>query len=121
MPQEDVAMEASAAGVMRAFDMVMVRITTKSGAAGVGYTVMHEGQGPAVAVIIDNVFRDNLMKQDSRNIEFLWHSMWHRHHYAGRGAPVSFAIAAIDTALWDLRVALWGNHCGSYSVVSIPG
>jgi L-alanine-DL-glutamate epimerase-like enolase superfamily enzyme len=83
--------------------MVMVRITTKSGALGVGYTVMHEGQGPAIAAIVDNVFRDFLMAQDSRNIESLWHAMWHRHHYAGRGAPVSFAIAAVDTALWDLK------------------
>ncbi len=98
-----VVMEASSAGVMRAFDMVMVRITTKSGATGVGYTVMHEGQGPAIAMIIDDVFRDNLMAQDSRNIEFLWHHMWQRHHYAGRGAPVSFSIAAVDTALWDLK------------------
>ena len=98
-----VAMEASAAGIMRAFDLVMARVTTKSGATGVGYTVMHEGQGPATATIIDRVFRDNLKAQDSRNIESLWHSMWRRHHYAGRGAPVSFAIAAVDTALWDLK------------------
>jgi L-alanine-DL-glutamate epimerase-like enolase superfamily enzyme len=98
-----VPMEGSSTGVMRAFDMVMVRISTQDGASGVGYTVMHEGQGPAIAMIIDKVFRDNLMKQDSRNIEFLWHSMWQRHHYAGRGAPVSFAIAAVDTALWDLK------------------
>ncbi len=97
------AMEASAAGVMRAFDMVMVRINTQNGDTGVGYSVMLEGQGKAIAIIIDKVFRDKLMKQDSRNIEFLWHSMWHRHHYAGRGAPVSFAIAAVDTALWDLK------------------
>ena len=98
-----VAMEAAATGVMRAFDMVMVRINTQNGATGVGYTVMLEGQGLAIATIIDKVFRDILMKQDSRNIEFLWHSMWHRHYYAGRGAPVSFAIAAVDTALWDLK------------------
>ena len=66
-----VPMEGSTTGVMRAFDMVMVRITTADGATGAGYTVMHEGQGPAIATIIDNVFRGNLMKQDSRNIEFL--------------------------------------------------
>ena len=44
--------------------------------------------------------------------------MWRAHHYAGRGGPVSFAIAALDTALWDLkgrtlREPLWrllGGH-----------
>ena len=29
--------------------------------------------------------------------------MWKTTHYAGRGAPVSFAIAAVDVALWDLK------------------
>ena len=29
--------------------------------------------------------------------------MWKDTHYAGRGAPVSFAIAAVDVALWDLK------------------
>ena len=29
--------------------------------------------------------------------------MWKSVHYAGRGAPVSFAIAAVDVALWDLK------------------
>jgi L-alanine-DL-glutamate epimerase-like enolase superfamily enzyme len=29
--------------------------------------------------------------------------MWRSHHYSGRGGLVSFAIAAVDVALWDLR------------------
>ena len=43
------------------------------------------------------------MGEDPRRIEWLWQRMWKTHHYAGRGGPVSFAIAAMDTALWDLR------------------
>jgi hypothetical protein len=39
--------EASAAGLMKAFDMVAVFVTDSEGANGVGYTVMHEGQGAA--------------------------------------------------------------------------
>jgi hypothetical protein len=35
--------------------------------------------------------------------------MWRRHHYAGRGAPVSFAIAAVDIALWDLKGRVLGQ------------
>ena len=46
-----VAMEASAAGVMTAFDMVTARITDSDGVTGVGYTVMHEGQGGPIAAI----------------------------------------------------------------------
>ena len=36
-------------------------------------------------------------------IEWLWREMWKAHHYAGRGAPVSFALAVVDIALWDLK------------------
>jgi len=98
-----VPVEAAASGLMRGFDMVMVRITDSDGATGTGYTVMHEGQGPAIAAIVDNVFAGLLQDQDPGLIERHWQAMWHRHHYAGRGGPVSFAIAAVDTALWDLR------------------
>lgn len=96
-------MEASAAGIMRGFDMVMVRVTDADGTTGCGYTVLHEGQGPAVAAIADGPFRQVVMGQDADRIEWLWQRCWKAHHYAGRGGPVSFALAALDTALWDLR------------------
>ena len=43
------------------------------------------------------------MGEDADLTERLWRRMWKAHHYAGRGAPVSFAIAAVDVALWDLK------------------
>ncbi len=95
--------EAAAAGLMRGFDLVMVRLGDSDGAGGCGYTVMHQGQGPAVQAIVANVFRGLLIDEDPRLIERHWQRLWHAHHYAGRGAPLSFAIAAVDTALWDLR------------------
>jgi L-alanine-DL-glutamate epimerase-like enolase superfamily enzyme len=110
--------EAAAAGVMTGFDLVMVRITDGDGAVGTGSTVMHQGQGPAIAAIIGNVFRELLLGEDPRLIERQWQRLWHAHHYAGRGAPLSFAMAAVDTALWDgsgrrLNEPLWrllGGH-----------
>lgn len=88
--------QAASHGVMRAFDMVAVRIVTASGVTGVGYTVLNEGHGVAVAAVIENVFKGHLMGEDSRRIEWLWQRMWRGHHYSGRGGLVSFAIAAVD-------------------------
>ncbi len=110
--------EAAAAGLMTGFDLVMVRITDSDGAGGTGYTVVHQGQGPAIAAIVGTVFADLLLGEDPRLIERQWQRLWHAHHYAGRGAPLSFAIAAVDTALWDasgrrLGEPLWrllGGH-----------
>ncbi len=90
-------------GIMSDFDMVMVRLTDDDGVEGTGYTAVMLGQGASIATMIDTVYGDIVSEGDPRAIEGLWAKMWKRQHYAGRGAPASFAIAAIDTALWDLR------------------
>jgi len=110
--------QAASTPVMTEFDLVMARVRDSDGATGCGYTVLSAGQGAGVAAIIDNVFANIARDEDPRRIEWLWSRMWRAHHYAGRGGLVSFAIAAVDTALWDLkgrtlREPLWrllGGH-----------
>lgn len=101
--------EASAAGLMKAFDMVAVRLKDSDGVEGIGYTVMHEGQGAAIAKILDQPLRPFVMGADPDRIEWIWRQMYKAHHYAGRGAPLSFALAAVDVALWDMK----GNRLGT--------
>lgn len=103
-----VPVQAASTGVMSDFDMVMVRLRDSDGVEGCGYTALMAGQGAAVATIIDNVYADIVRAEDPRRIEWVWSRLWRTQHYAGRGAPVSFALAAVDTALWDLR----GNALG---------
>ena len=95
--------EAFAAGVMKAFDLVICKVTNDNNEQGVGYITVHENQGLAIASIIKNSFIPIILKKDPRLIELLWKNMWKATHYGGRGAPVSFAIAAVDVALWDLK------------------
>jgi L-alanine-DL-glutamate epimerase-like enolase superfamily enzyme len=95
--------EAFAAGVMKAFDLVVCKIFNDNNESGIGYISVHENQGLAIASIIKNSFIPLLLKKDPRLIELHWKNMWKATHYAGRGAPVSFAIAAVDVALWDLK------------------
>ena len=101
--------EAAAAGLLTGFDMVMVKITDDGGTMGSGYTAVMQNQGPAIAAIIRNVFVDMLKGEDPSLIERHWMNMWKSHHYAGRGAPLSFAIAAVDVALWDLKGKVLGE------------
>jgi len=95
--------QAASTPVMTEFDLVMVRLRDSEGATGCGYTVLSAGHGQALAAIIDNAFASIVLSEDPRRIEWLWARMWRAHHYDGRGGPVSFAIAAVDTALWDLK------------------
>lgn len=103
-----VPVAGASTGVMVGFDMVVCRVTDADGATGAGFSVMHQGQGAAIAKMIDGSMRPYLMGEDADRIEWLWRRIYKSHHYAGRGAPVSFAMAAVDVALWDLR----GNRLG---------
>lgn len=94
---------AASTGVMEEFEMVMVRLTDSNGVEGCGYTVLMPRQGAGVAAIIENVYSEIVKSVDCRQIELIWQRMWRAQHYAGRGGPVSFAIAAVDTALWDVK------------------
>ena len=100
--------QAASTAVMRGFDMVMVRVADDDGATGCGYTVMHEGFGGPIATTVRENFTPWTLQQDPRRIEWIWRNLWRTHHYVGRGGAISFAIAALDTALWDLR----GNALG---------
>lgn len=56
------------------------------------------------------LIRDDLVPMlagcEPRRIEQLWEAMWRRLHYVGRGGIASFAISAVDIALWDLKAKL---------------
>ncbi|MFQ3352380.1 MAG: L-alanine-DL-glutamate epimerase-like enolase superfamily enzyme, partial [Candidatus Marivariicella framensis] len=74
--------EAFAAGIMKAFDLVICRIKNNNDQEGVGYISVHENQGLAIAAIIKNSFKPLLIKKDPRLIELLWKNMWKETHYA---------------------------------------
>ena len=104
-----VPVQAASHGVMSEFDMVAVRLHAASGATGAGYTVLNAGHGGAAAAIVENVFKEKLIGADASRIEWIWQQLWRGHHYSGRGGLVSFALAAVDTALWDLRARALGE------------
>jgi L-alanine-DL-glutamate epimerase-like enolase superfamily enzyme len=56
-----------------------------------------------VQALIEHDLAPLLAGRDATDIAALWDLMWQRLLYVGRGGLASFAIAAIDIALWDLR------------------
>jgi L-alanine-DL-glutamate epimerase-like enolase superfamily enzyme len=100
------------------FELVTVRLRAADGAEGLGYTYTVDAGGAAVHSLIARDLAPMLTGQDSSRIEQLWQRMWWHLHFVGRGGLAAFAIAALDTALWDLRarragLPLWrllGGH-----------
>ena len=70
-------------------------------AEGYAYTIGRGGR--AVQSLIDHDLAPLLVGQDEDQIDDLWRLMWQRLLFVGRGGLASFAIAALDIALWDLR------------------
>jgi len=100
----------SSHGTMRDFAIVVVRIRTQDGAEGLGYTytVGQTGGGAVLSHVRDDL-APMLKGADPRRTEQLWEKMWWRLHYVGRGGIASFAISAVDIALWDLKAKLAGE------------
>lgn len=81
----------------------LVRITDSDGAQGVGYSYTIGQGGPAVMSLLAETLAPQLIGQEAENIDRLWRSLMFSTHATTVGAITSLALAAIDTALWDLR------------------
>ncbi len=90
-------------GLHTEFEVIIVRLETACGLVGYGYTYTIGRGGAAIRALIERDLKPLLLNADARRIEQIWGRMWHCLHYVGRGGLVSFALAAVDIALWDLR------------------
>lgn len=85
------------------FELVTTTIRLADGSEGTGYTYTGGRGGHAIAAMIEHDIAPFLLAQDAENVESLYDAMqWHM-HYVARGGIASFAISALDIALWDLR------------------
>jgi L-alanine-DL-glutamate epimerase-like enolase superfamily enzyme len=85
------------------FELITATIRLESGEEGTGYTYTGGRGGEAVLAMIRQDLGPFLVGKESGDIDALYDDMqWHI-HYVGRGGIASFAISAVDIALWDLR------------------
>mmetsp|Transcript_27228 Transcript_27228/g.49816 ORF Transcript_27228/g.49816 Transcript_27228/m.49816 type:complete len:321 (-) Transcript_27228:3-965(-) len=86
------------------FHLITATVTLDNGVTGTGYTYNGGRGGHATAAMINHDLAPFLVGQDAENVEALTEAMdWHM-HYVGRGGVLSFAISAVDIALWDARL-----------------
>lgn len=101
-------------GEMTAFQLVTVRVRDEGGAEGLGYTYTVGRGGAAVLSLITRDLGPLLIGEDARLRERIWERMWWGLHYVGRGGPASFAISAVDIALWDWAARRAGEPLWRY-------
>lgn len=102
IPLEEVLVDAKH-GEHTHFELITTTVTLEDGSEGSGYTYTGGKGGFAIKAMIEHDLVPFLIGQDAAAVEELYEAMqWHV-HYVGRGGIASFAISAVDIALWDLR------------------
>ncbi len=81
----------------------IVTVTDSDGAAGTGYSYTIGTGGSSVMRLVGDHLAPRLIGKDAERIEAIWHELEFATHATTIGAISSLALAAIDTALWDLR------------------
>jgi L-alanine-DL-glutamate epimerase-like enolase superfamily enzyme len=81
----------------------IVRIHDSDGAVGTGYSYTIGTGGPAVISLLERTFAPALLGRDADCIDGIWRDLLFLTHATAVGAITSLALAAVDTALWDLR------------------
>jgi L-alanine-DL-glutamate epimerase and related enzymes of enolase superfamily len=81
----------------------IVTITDSDGAVGTGYSYTIGTGGSSVMRLLADHLAPRILGRDADRIEAIWHELEFLTHATTIGAITSIALAAIDTALWDLR------------------
>jgi L-alanine-DL-glutamate epimerase-like enolase superfamily enzyme len=83
--------------------ITLARIETDEGAVGWGECIAQWPESAlAVKTVIERGFAPLLMDRDPRDTEVLWHALRAHAWWYGEGGIATFAISAVDMALWDL-------------------
>src|SRR3712207_3837260 len=82
-------------------NFVTLRITTEDGVTGIGDATLN-GRELAVAAYLKEHVAQLLIGKDPHRIEDTWQFLY-RSSYWRRGPVTMSAIAAVDTALWDIK------------------
>jgi L-alanine-DL-glutamate epimerase-like enolase superfamily enzyme len=84
-------------------ETVFAEIDTDDGLTGIGYAYTIGTGGRAVLSMLRDHLAPRLVGQDAARIEGIWMDLFASTRSTTTGAITSLALAAVDTALWDLK------------------
>jgi L-alanine-DL-glutamate epimerase-like enolase superfamily enzyme len=81
----------------------IVTLVDEDGQTGIGYTYTIGTGGTSIFHLLQDHLLPQLIGREAEEIERIWKDLHFYTHATAVGAITSLALAAIDTALWDLR------------------
>lgn len=90
-------------GIQDHFEVITVTVTLENGDSGCGYTYTGGKGGWAIKAMLDHDILPAIIGLDASKIDEIYDMLFWHIHYVGRGGISSFAISAVDIALWDIK------------------
>jgi L-alanine-DL-glutamate epimerase-like enolase superfamily enzyme len=72
------------------------------GGLGTGYCFTFQDREASALLILIEEMLEVIRDRDWRQVRSIWNELWFSINYAGQSGPPVMALAAVDTALWDL-------------------
>ncbi|HZF75900.1 MAG TPA: mandelate racemase/muconate lactonizing enzyme family protein [Acetobacteraceae bacterium] len=104
--QVDLAPKVARSDAIQAFaaqETPILRITDADGATGTGYSYTIGQGGSSVVALLRDHLAPRLVGREAEEVEAIWRDLFMATHALSVGPLVALSLAAIDTALWDLR------------------
>jgi L-alanine-DL-glutamate epimerase-like enolase superfamily enzyme len=90
--------------------VTLARIDASDGTTGWGEAITGAADvSRATRIILEGDLRARLLGRDPTDVEAIWQELRDVTYWSGNGGIVTFAISAIDMALWDLAGRLAGK------------
>lgn len=86
------------------FELITATVTMDDGRKGTGYTYTGGIGGVAIKKMLDLDLVPRLVGKEVDDLDEMNHYMNQCIHYVARGGIASFAISALDIALWDMKL-----------------
>ncbi|WP_454171257.1 mandelate racemase/muconate lactonizing enzyme family protein [Microbacterium maritypicum] len=102
----DIEVEKVRTDAMQSFlkqETIIVTVETADGLTGRGYSYTIGTGGRATLSMLNEHLLATLVGEDSRLVEHLWRRLYDSTRATSIGVITALALAAVDTALWDLR------------------
>ena len=82
-------------------ELIITQVFDQDGEFGTGYTYTGGRGGKAIYSMLQEDIAPFIQGMQAEKVEHIYdETQWHL-HYVGRGGISSFAISAVDIALWD--------------------
>jgi L-alanine-DL-glutamate epimerase-like enolase superfamily enzyme len=125
--QVDLAPKVVRTDAIQAFirqETPLVRIRCDDGVEGTGYSYTIGTGGSSVVALLADHLAPRLLGRDPDEVEAIWKDLFFATHATAVGAITSLALAAVDTALWDLKskragLPLWRAAGGAQARVPL--